>query len=96
MHHKIRKKLLNKSFNIYSYIIIITNMDVMTYKNKKTKKLRLITSLLIITLSIILIIYAIISDEPIVILIVFILIIKMMDLLLNLQIIRRKKPRYQI
>jgi lipid-A-disaccharide synthase-like uncharacterized protein len=66
-------------------------MDVMAVKNKKIKKLRLITSFLIITLSIILLVYAIISDEPIVILVALILIIKITDLLLNLQKIRRKK-----
>ena len=60
-------------------------MDVMTYKNKKIKKLRLITSFLIITLSNILLVYAIISDKPIVILVVFILIIEITDLLLNLK-----------
>ena len=60
-------------------------MDVMTDKSIKTKKLRLITSSLIIALSIILLIYAIISDEPIVILIVIILIIKIIDIILNLQ-----------
>ena len=87
----IGKKLLTKSFNIYSYIIIITNMDVMTDKSIKTKKLRLITSSLIIALSIILLIYAIINDESIVILIVFILIIKIIDLILNLQRIMFKK-----
>jgi len=67
-------------------------MDVVAVKNKKIKKLRLITSFLIITLSIILLVYAITIDEPIVILVVFILIIKIIDLLLNLQKIRRKKP----
>ena len=66
-------------------------MDVMAVKNKKIKKLRLITSFLIITLSIILLIYAITIDEPIVILVVLILIIKVTHLLLNLQKIRRKK-----
>jgi lipid-A-disaccharide synthase-like uncharacterized protein len=66
-------------------------MDVMAIKNKKIKKLRLITSFLIITLSIILLVYAITIDEPIVILVVLILIIKVTHLLLNLQKIRRKK-----
>ena len=66
-------------------------MEVVTGKNKNTKKLRLITSFLIIILSIILLVYAIISDEPIVILVALILIIKITDLLLNLQKIRRKK-----
>jgi lipid-A-disaccharide synthase-like uncharacterized protein len=66
-------------------------MEVVTGKNKNTKKLRLKTSFLIIILSIILLVYAIISDEPIVILVALILIIKITDLLLNLQKIRRKK-----
>jgi lipid-A-disaccharide synthase-like uncharacterized protein len=65
-------------------------MIVMTGKNKNTKKIRLITSILIITLSLILLVYAINSDEPIVILVLLILIIKITDLLLNLQKIRRK------
>jgi lipid-A-disaccharide synthase-like uncharacterized protein len=71
-------------------------MEVVTGKNKNTKKLRLKTSFLIIILSIILLVYAIISDEPIVILVALILIIKITDLLLNLQKIRRKKHQYQI
>jgi len=66
-------------------------MDVVNCKNKNTKKLRLITSFLIIILSIILLVYEIISDEPIVILVALILIIKMTELLLNLQKIRKKK-----
>jgi len=66
-------------------------MDVMTHKSIKTKKLRLIISSLIIALSIILLIYALISDEPIVIIIVFILIIKIIDIILNLQKIMFKK-----
>jgi len=70
-------------------------MDVVAVKNKKIKKLRLITSFLIITLSIILLYYAIIIDEPIVIFVIFILIIKITDLILNLQKIRRKKHQYQ-
>jgi len=60
-------------------------MDVVTVKNKKIKKLRLITSFFIITLSIILLVYAVIRDEPIVILVVFILLIKTIDIILNLQ-----------
>jgi len=71
-------------------------MEVVTGKNKNTKKLRLITSFLIIILSIILLVYAIINDEPIVILVFLILIFKITDLLLNLQKIRRKKHQYQI
>ena len=71
-------------------------MDVTADKNIKTKKLRLITSTIIIALSIIILIYAIISDESIVILIVFILIIKIIDIILNLQRIMFKKHLYQI
>jgi uncharacterized membrane protein len=70
-------------------------MDVMAVKNKKIKKLRLITSFLIITLSIILLVYAIISDEPIVIIVVLILVVKIIDLIFNFYKIRRKKLRYQ-
>jgi len=70
-------------------------MDVMTYKNKKTKKIRLITSFLIIIFSIILLIYAIISDEPIAIIVALILIIKIIDLICNFNVNRRKKHQYQ-
>jgi hypothetical protein len=70
-------------------------MDVMAVKNKKIKKLRLLTSFIIIALSIILLIYAIISDEPIVILVVLILMIKIIDLMFNLNRIRRKKHQYK-
>jgi len=65
-------------------------MDVMIGINKKTKKLRFITSFLIITLSIILLIYAITSNEPIIILVVIILIIKIIDIMFNFNKIRRK------
>jgi hypothetical protein len=71
-------------------------MDPADVKNKRIKKLRLLTSFLIITLSIILLVYAITIDEPIVIIVFLILIIKITDLLLNLQKIRRKKHQYQI
>jgi hypothetical protein len=66
-------------------------MNVMVVKNKKIKKLRLVTSFLIITLTIILLFYAITIDEPITLLIVFIPIIKIIDFLLNLQRIMFKK-----
>jgi hypothetical protein len=65
-------------------------MDVMIIKKNKIKKMRLIASFLIITLSIILLVYAIIIDEPIVILVFFILIAKIIDLIFNLYRIRRK------
>jgi len=68
----------------------------MASKNKNIKKLRLITSFLIITLSIILLVYAIISHEPILILVVIILLIKITDILMNLQKIRTKGHQYQI
>ena len=71
-------------------------MDVMTYKNKKTKKLRIITSFLIITLSIILLIYAIIDNEPIAVLVVFILITKMLDLILNIHRTKEDNNQNQI
>jgi hypothetical protein len=70
-------------------------MGVIAVKNKKIKKLRLLTSFLIITLSIILLIYAKLSDEPMVILVFFILIVKIIDIIFNLYRIRRKKHRYQ-
>jgi len=65
-------------------------MDVMIGKNNKTKKLRFITSFLIITLSIILTIYAIYSDETIVILVFIILIIKIIDITFKLHNNRKK------
>jgi hypothetical protein len=67
-------------------------MDVVAVKNKK---IRLLTSFLIIALSIILLIYAIICDEPIVILVVFILIVKIIDLIFNFYRVRRKKQKFQ-
>ena len=70
-------------------------MVVIASENKKINKLRLLASFLIITISIILLIYAIISDETIVILVVLILIVKTIDLIFNLYRIRRKKHRYQ-
>ena len=70
-------------------------MNVVAIKNKKIKKLRPLTSFLIIAFSIILLIYAIINDEPIVILVVLILIVKIMDLIFNLYRLRRKKHQYQ-
>jgi hypothetical protein len=70
-------------------------MGVVANKNNKIKKLKLLTSFLIITLSIILIIYAILSDEPIIILVVSILIVKIIDIIFNLYRTRRKKHRYQ-
>jgi hypothetical protein len=70
-------------------------MDVVAVKNKKIKKLRLITSFLIITLSIILLVYAIISDEPMAILVVLILVVKIIDLIFNFYKIRSKKLRYK-
>jgi len=63
-------------------------MDVVT--NKKTKKFRIITSFLIITISIILLAYAIFYDEPIVILVALILIIKIFDITLNFHRMRRR------
>jgi hypothetical protein len=66
-------------------------MDVMIDKNNKIKKLRLITSFLIITISIILLIYAITIYNSIVLIVFLILIFKIIDLILILNRIRRKK-----
>jgi len=66
-------------------------MDVMIDKNNKIKKLRLITSFLIITISIILLIYAITIYNSVVILVFLILIFKIIDLKLFLYRIKRKK-----
>jgi len=70
-------------------------MDVVAVKNKKIKKLRLLTSFLILSISIILFIYAIISDEPIVIIVVLIITVKIMDLIFSLYRIRWRKQRFQ-
>ena len=66
-------------------------MEVVTSKNKSIKKLRLITSFLIITLSIVLLVYAMIRNESILLLIIIIFIVKILDLIFNFYKIRRKK-----
>jgi hypothetical protein len=71
-------------------------MDVMIDKKTKTKKLKFITSFLIITFSIILLAYVIINDEPMVILVALILIIKIFDIALNFHKIRRRSYRHNI
>jgi membrane protein YdbS with pleckstrin-like domain len=71
-------------------------MDVMIEKKTKTKKLKYITSFLIIAISIILLTYAIINDEPMVILVSLILIIKIFDIALNIHKIRRRSYRHNI
>jgi len=71
-------------------------MNVMMVKNKKPKKtflkekIRLIISFLVVILALCLLGYAIVSNEPIVLLVVIILIIKIIDIVLNLYKIRRK------
>jgi len=65
-------------------------------KNKKPKKqsikkeIRLIISFLTITIALCLLGYAIVSNEPIVLLVVIILIVKITDIVLHLHKIRRK------
>ena len=65
-------------------------------ENKKPKKqsikekIRLIISFLVIILALCLLGYAIVSNEPIVLLVVIILIVKIIDIVLNLHKIRRK------
>ena len=67
-------------------------MDVMTVQNNNNiKKIRPITSFSIITLSVLLLIYAVIINKLIVILVVFILVLKVIDLIVNLFRIRGKK-----
>lgn len=56
-------------------------MDVVAGKNKKTKKLRLITSIIIITLSIIILVYSV-GNYKITFLMIIILIIKIVDIYL--------------
>ena len=63
-------------------------MDAMVNENTKTKKIRLLTFFLIITISIILLFYYIIYDEPITILVILILIIKEIDIAFNFHIKR--------
>ena len=70
-------------------------MDVMPVKNKKIKKLRLLRILLIIAFSIFMLIYGIINDEPIVVPLVLILILKMIYLIFHSNKARRKKHQYQ-
>ena len=62
-------------------------------KKITSKKYRLLTSFFIVMLSIILLIYAIISDEPIMIMVIFLLIIKIVDLTFIL--FRFKKKEHQ-
>ena len=82
--------------NILSYVIIINHMDVVLGKNKKPKKtyfkkkIRLIISFLVIAIALCLLGYAIVIHEPIVLLVVIILIVKITDIVLNLHKIRRK------
>jgi len=71
-------------------------MDVMINNKTKTKKLKLITSFLVIIISIILLFYAIINDEPIIILVTLILIIKIIDIAFNFHKIRRRSYRPNI
>ena len=71
-------------------------MDIVMRKNKKPKKqsikkeIRLIISFLTITIALCLLGYAIVSNEPIVLIVVIILIVKITDIVLHLQKIRRK------
>ena len=69
-------------------------MDVDVIKKNKIKKLRLLTSILIIAISIILLIYALISDEPTIILVVLIIIVKILDHMLNLYKIRKRNINF--
>ena len=71
-------------------------MDIAMGKNITTKnlslkeKLRLAISFLVITLILCLLVYAIVSNEPIVLFVVIILIVKIIDITLNFYKIRRK------
>jgi len=69
-------------------------MDVLAVHNKRIKKYRVLTSFLVISLSIILLIYTITIEEPAIIL-AFIIIIKLMDLIFNLYKNRIKKHGFQ-
>jgi len=70
-------------------------MDGIIDKKITTKKYRLLTSFLIITLSIIILIYAFISDAPIIMLVIFILIIKIVDLKFILFRFMKKKHQHR-
>jgi len=62
-----------------------------TTKNLSRKeKLRLAISFLVITLTLCLLVYAIVNNEPIVLFVVIILIVKIIDITLNFYKIRRK------
>ncbi len=69
----------DEKFNKHSYIIIFINMDVIADNNIK---LRLITSFLTITISIVILIYSA-SNYMIVSLMIIILIIKIVDVYLQ-------------
>ena len=71
-------------------------MNAMVNENKKTKKIRFITSFIIITISIILLFYYIINDEPIIILVILILILKTIDIAFNFHIKRSRIYKHQI
>lgn len=70
-------------------------MDVVTEKRKIKKKLRPLTSFFIITLSLILLVYAIINDISIITLVVFPLVIKMINIIFIFYRVRRRKHQYQ-
>lgn len=58
-------------------------MEVFNKKADKVFKSRKITSFVMITISIILLIYALIFEEPIIILIIIILVTKIIDMIIN-------------
>jgi len=70
-------------------------MDVVTGKKKIIKKLRPLTSFLIIAFSIILLVYATIYDISIITLVVFLVVIKIIDITFVIYRVRRRKHQYQ-
>ncbi len=64
--------------------------NITTKKFSRKEKMRLAISFLVIVLALCLLGYAIFSNEPIVLLVVIILIVKITDIVLNLHKIRRK------
>jgi len=71
-------------------MIIVMKVNKKIKKQSIKEKIRLIISFLVIILVLCLLGYAIVSNEPIVFLVVIILIVKLTDIVLNIHKIRRK------
>ena len=71
-------------------MVIVMEKNVKSKKQSIKEEIRLIISFLAITFALCLLGYAIVSNEPIVLLVVIILIVKITDIILHLHKIRRK------